>query len=138
MNILGHAAKYLGIKEIPGSKHTSVIVSMLRDIGIRRGGDETPWCAAFVNRALSDAGVEGTGSGMARSFMRWGTPVAEPQLDDIVVLWRKSRKGPYGHVGFFLRFEGNRVVLLGGNQRNSVSHKSYHKSRILGVRRLEP
>jgi hypothetical protein len=40
------------------------------------------------------------------------------------------------HVGFYAGTEGERILVLGGNQRNSVSIARYAKSRLLGVRRL--
>ena len=140
LELLGHAAAALQITEIKGAKHDSRIVAMLRHVGIRRGGDETPWCAAYVNWVLEQADVEGTGSAMARSFTRWGVDVEVPRQNvapgDICVLWRKSRQSSSGHVGFFLRSERRYFWLLGGNQRNKVCAKRYPWSRLLTVRRM--
>lgn len=142
IELLGYAATFAGIAEIPGAKHEARVVAMLRHVGIRRGGDETPWCAAFVNWVLEHAGVDGTGSAMARSFTHWGDSVPNPEIEarpgDVCVLWRKSRTSASGHVGFFQRFErgGKRICLLGGNQRNRVGSKSYPIGRLLVVRRV--
>ncbi len=137
IELLGQAAVYTGTKEISGAKHNPVIVEMLRYVGIRWGGDETPWCAAFVNWVLENAGVDGTGSAMARSFMRWGEdiPFAQAKPGDIVVLWRKSKTSASGHVGFLQAFEGRYIRILGGNQGNRVSSKRYPLRRLLSVRR---
>lgn len=135
LQILGRAASMLQIKEVAGAKHDPRIVTMLRWTGIRRGGDETPWCAAFVNWVLASEGVDGTGSAMARSFTSWGRNVThEPQPGHICVLWRKSPQSASGHVAFYLRTEGRYLWLLGGNQRNKVCAKRYPKSRLLTVR----
>ncbi|MDQ1255853.1 MAG: hypothetical protein QG656_447, partial [Candidatus Hydrogenedentes bacterium] len=62
---------------------------------------------------------------------------------DVVVLKRGtgSQPGPEvikapGHVGFFSGREGNEVLMLGGNQSDSVNVTRYESSRILGIRRL--
>ena len=41
-----------------------------------------------------------------------------------------------GHVGFFAALEPGRILLLGGNQANSVTVSSYPSDRLLGVRRV--
>ncbi len=137
LELLGHAAAMLQIKEVEGARHDSRIVAMLRASGIRRGGDETPWCAAFVNAVLAQAGVEGTGSAMARSFTRWGRSVDDPEPGHICVLWRKSWASSSGHVAFYLRSEGRWLWLLGGNQRNKVCAKRYPRSRLLTIRECD-
>jgi len=101
--------------------------------------DETAWCAAFVGSKLKEAGLPHTGKLNARSYLDWGQSVeigsAEP--GDVVILWRGSPDSWKGHVGFFVRFEGEDVILLGGNQNNQVNERSYPADRILGVRRMK-
>jgi hypothetical protein len=41
-----------------------------------------------------------------------------------------------GHVGFFAGVDGTKILVLGGNQSDSVSIGSYPKNTLLGVRRL--
>lgn len=107
--------------------------------------DETPWCAAFVGAMLADAGLAGTGSAMARSYERWGTPVmnADPRkpwghlpLGAIVVLNRPGAGPRFGHVAFAVGVSNvyGAVQLLGGNQSDSVGIHWFPKSRIVGVR----
>lgn len=104
--------------------------------------DETPWCAAFANAMLAEAGIRGTDRANARSFERWGEAVADPREGDIVVFWRTDPSSWKGHVGFFVRFEvrGDRsgVVVVGGNQSNAVSEAWYPISRLLAFRRASP
>lgn len=143
-DILAQAATFLGTKEIIGAKHNPAIVDMLRNVGLRRHGDETPWCAAFVNWVLSSLVIKGTGSARARSFEDWGMSLnPDPERawelvcpGDIVVLWRKREHSAFGHVGFFLRREGHHIWLLGGNQGNRVSAKRYHNNRVVTFRRI--
>jgi uncharacterized protein (TIGR02594 family) len=94
------------------------------------------WCADFVNASLSKAGIQGTGSGMARSFLDWGQPVDQPQQGDIAVFRRGDPSGPYGHVGFFDGYnEDGSIRILGGNQGDAVSIANYSADDLLGFRR---
>jgi len=95
---------------------------------------ETPWCAAFINAILGEAGYITSRSFMARSFLPWGQKVDVPKLGDVVVFSRG--KPPSGHVAFYLRdYDRNNIIVLGGNQNDEVCRKVYHKSKILGYRR---
>lgn len=97
------------------------------------------WCADFVNATLSQAGMKGTGSGMARSFLDWGQEVSQPQRGDIAVFTRGDPNGPFGHVGFFDGYnEDGTIRVLGGNQGNSVSIANYSPDSLLGFRRGNP
>ena len=102
------------------------------------------WCAAFVNSILKLHGIPGSESVSdyplsARSFLKWGVPVSEPQIGDIVVFERNGN-GWEGHVGFYVEtavVEGvPSYVVLGGNQNNEISYDSYPISRVLGIRRI--
>lgn len=103
---------------------------------------KTLWCADYVNLVLSEANVQGTRTRLARSFLHWGHNVNDsPQPGDVVVLSRGTR-GSAGHVGFFVRYEGRKVVIHSGNTwtgRNSrlrtVAYGSYDRGRVLGIRR---
>lgn len=138
--ILAAAGEYIGLQEWPGSKHNPQIVAMFGKVG--HGwvqDDETPWCAAFVGSILAQLSLPHTGELAARSYQNWGTAVNENtvQPGDVVVLWRNSPSSWQGHVGFFVRFEGDRVVLRGGNQGNAVTDAAYPRSRILAIRRAD-
>ena len=64
------AQKYLGLKEIKGSKHAPLIVQMWARIklaGIK--DDETPWCAAFVGSCLEEVGIQSSRSAAALSYV---------------------------------------------------------------------
>jgi len=104
--------------------------------GVNLDPQTTAWCAAYVNATLAQAGIAGTGSNMARSFLQWGQAVTVPQKGDLVVLSRGDPNGPQGHVGFFDGFnEDGSVRILGGNQSDSVSVSSYPAQQVLGYRR---
>ena len=61
------------------------------------------WCAQFVNSALRNAGIKGSGSAVANSFQRWGNRVGpgDVKAGDVAVIdWHN--RGPDqvgGHVG---------------------------------------
>lgn len=93
------------------------------------------WCADFVNATLKQAGMPGTNSGMARSFLNYGQPVDAPQKGDIAVFRRGDPNGPYGHVGFYEGDDPNGIRVLGGNQGNAVSSAVYPRDALLGFRR---
>nr|NQU90706.1 TIGR02594 family protein [Bacteroidota bacterium] len=97
------------------------------------------WCSGYANRVFSDVGVDGTGSGMARSWLNWGTSgmdpckVLDPQYG-MVAVFSRGTNPLHGHVGFVVGREGNNLLLLGGNQSYSVRVSPYPISRLLGLR----
>lgn len=138
------ATRFLGQKEIAGAVHNAQIMSMLKLDYDWPDGDEVPWCSAFVNYVHYVAGMRRSKSLKARSWLKIGTEIAlnRAKIGDIVILNRgngsfnpSDYKGP-GHVGFFTCFVDDEVIVLGGNQSNSVNHKYYPKSKILGIRRV--
>ena len=130
------ARSKLGIHEIPGPEANAFIVECLESTTLGRPenqSDETAWCSAFANRVLQLAGVKGTNSAWARSWLEWGR---EPTDDEfgagvVVVLGRGPNSG---HVGFMEDWDDNRVKLLGGNQGDAVSEAWFPMSRVLGYR----
>ncbi|MFN3953204.1 MAG: TIGR02594 family protein [Pararhodobacter sp.] len=136
--ILEAAGAYLGVEEWPGARHNPVIQGFFAASGHNPNEpDETPWCAAFVGAVLAELGLPNTGRLNARSYLDWGVPVdlREARPGDVVVLWRGQPRGWQGHVGFLVGFEGDRIILRGGNQGNRVSDAPYPISRLLGLRR---
>lgn len=126
------ASDTLGMNE---NEQRDAIQSYLSDGGVNLDPAKTAWCAAFINATLGKAGMTGTGSLMARSFLKWGQEVSEPREGDVVVLSRGSDPAS-GHVGFFKGYaENGDIILLGGNQSDSVSEQAYSRSRLLGYRR---
>lgn len=118
--------------------HNPKVVQYFADVG--HGwvqDDETAWCAAFVGAMLKRAGMPHTGKLNARSYLDWGNEVDlhEAREGDIVVFWRGSPDDWRGHVGFFVRQDGDHIYVLGGNQLNAVNVLAYPASRLLGVRR---
>lgn len=135
---LTQAWREFGQAERAGSRANSRIVAMFRDAGHPAvKSDEVAWCAAFLGASLERGGLRSTRSLMARSYLAWGEPLAEPRMGAVAVFSRGSNPTA-GHVGFWLGETEKDVVLLGGNQGNAVSVARYPKSRLLGLRWPSP
>lgn len=119
------------VREVPGDKDNPRIVEYHATTTLRATDDETPWCSSFVNWCVIQAGLRGTNSAMARSWLKWGRECG-PTLGAVVVLSRGEP--PAGHVGFFVGQRWGRVFVIGGNQGNAVSVARYPADRVLGYR----
>jgi hypothetical protein len=123
--------------------YNPVVVGFFRGVDLRPyAGDQTPWCAAFVNWCISRSRAAsrqevvfsnslrsfGTKSASSGSFRCWGQDVtSEPKQGDVVV-W--ARNGSVttscpttgqGHVAFLHEIVTNQAgvksfVVVGGNQ----------------------
>lgn len=126
----------VGVKERAGNADHPRIIEYLRTV-IRDGDlhDEIPWCSAYVNWCMVQAGIEGTGLANARSWLRWGVALHTPRPGCVVVLRRGlPNDRVHGHVGFFVRRAGNQLWLLGGNQGNEVCVAPRQAGHLLGLR----
>lgn len=85
-------------------------------------GDQTSWCAAFVNFCLAVAEKKTTGSALSGSFRTYGTKTDDPKPGDIVVFREAGERGNqgFGHVGFVIGRDDDGVTVLGGNQRGNT------------------
>lgn len=93
--------------------------------------DETPWCSGFVNWCVEKAGIAGTDSAVARSWLNWGKKTDDP-VEGCVVVYKRSQGR--GHVGFFISQSGSKIQTLGGNQSDAVTIAPQSKSDLLGFR----
>lgn len=122
----------VGIKEIPGDKAEARIIEYHSHTTLKATSDEVAWCSAFVNFCVDRAGLKGTHSAAARSWLQWGVPV-QPTEGCIVVMSRGSNPAQ-GHVGFYAGENASLVRILGGNQHDSVCYSYFPKSHVLGYR----
>lgn len=126
------AWRELGIHEIRGRVSEQRIIAYDATTSLRATSDEVPWCSAFVNWVIQQAGYRGTGSAAARSWLNWGSTITQPEYGAITIL---SRDDPaQGHVGFWVDADDERFWLLGGNQGDAVSVASFSPNRVLGYR----
>ncbi|MGE3916473.1 MAG: TIGR02594 family protein [Hyphomicrobiaceae bacterium] len=124
----------LGQRERPGTASNPRIEDYIRSTGYPSAADDaTPWCAAFVGACLGKAGMQGTRSLLARSYLDWGIAAETPRTGAVAVLSRGADPA-LGHVGFVVGLSGDRIVLLGGNQSDAVSVEAFDRSRLLGLR----
>ncbi len=92
-------------------------------------GDETAWCAAFVNWCLKRARIKGTASASSQSFSNsgWGTRVWRQGEESLpsraatgdIAVFRLRYDTSHGHVCFFKQIsktQPNSIEVLGGNQ----------------------
>jgi len=110
----------MGEREVSGPGANPRVVEYFTATSLRATSDEVAWCSAFANWSLRKGGVAGTNSASAMSFATWGIP-CEPCLGCVMVI---PYPGGRGHVGFPVgHTAANEIVLLGGNQSDSVCCK---------------
>ena len=120
------AERELGIHETAGPASTQRIVQYNATTSLKATSDEIGWCSSFANWCLLKAGIVGTGSAAAKSWLDWGIS-GGPAMGAITVI-RKRQSGPDSatgsgsgyHVGFWISQTDTHVNLLGGNQHDSV------------------
>jgi uncharacterized protein (TIGR02594 family) len=123
--------KYIGLKEIPGTRNNTTIQKWLVELKAWWTDDETPWCGTYVGHCMKTAGLS-----IPKYYMRakawgseWGTELPVPTDGCVVVFEREGG----GHVGFLVgQTTDNRIAVLGGNQGNSVNISKFEKDRVLG------
>jgi uncharacterized protein (TIGR02594 family) len=140
------AQRFVGTKEVPGATSNPQILAMLRLDESGPEDDAVAWCSAFINYVAWLLRLPRSKSLRARSWLTIGEVIkledAEPGFD-VVIFKRgsKTQPGPEvidapGHVGFFAGVDGQNILVLGGNQGDSVSIAPFPKSNLLGIRRL--
>lgn len=124
----------LGVSESQGRLDNPRVLAYYGEAGHGEiGHDEVPWCAAFAGAMLKRAGIPGTGSLMARSYLGWGDALKEARLGAVAVLER-GRDPAAGHVGFYVGETAGKIILLGGNQSDAVSVEAFDSKRLLAYR----
>lgn len=139
--LIREAIKLYGITEFDGPDNNPVILDWAKEVNMTIGQyytkDEFAWCALFVSVVCRRAGYQppdGFDAIRARSFTKWGDPVAgEAVIGDILVF---SRDGG-GHVGIYVGEDKTTYHVLGGNQGDKVSIVRIPKERLVdgGIRR---
>jgi uncharacterized protein (TIGR02594 family) len=116
---IDEARKHIGLKEIVGKDTNLTIQSWLSKLRAWWRDDETAWCGTYVAHCIKTAGYSLPKHWYrAMDWLNWGVEISAPCYGCIVVF---SRKGG-GHVGFVVGKDNvGRLMVLGGNQDNSVS-----------------
>lgn len=135
----GEPAWMAGARALIGTKETTqsgsrTVAEMFASAGSAelkpRHARTVPWCAAYACHVLEIAEIPSPKSLMAKSFLRWGRAISEPVPGCVVVLDRGERGGPFGHVGFYVGETATHILVLGGNQSDSVCVAKFPKSRV--------
>lgn len=125
-------------QEVKGGQDNPEILKYFDALGFdgKKLKDETSWCAAFANWVLKEAGLKYQKTLNARSFLKIGEKVENPEMGDLVVFWRESPSSWKGHVAFYIREDSTWIYCLGGNQSDQVKISAYRKNRLLEYRRI--
>jgi uncharacterized protein (TIGR02594 family) len=124
----------LGVRAHPPGSSNPRITEYHAVTAIAGYDDKANWCSSFVGWSLQQAGIAGTGSALARSWLEWGDTLDAPRPGCIAVLWRDDPASWKGHVGFFVREDGDDIVLLAGNQLGAVCEQRHPKTTVLSYR----
>lgn len=126
------AEREIGVREIAGRQHTPRILEYFQATTYRASTDETPWCSAFANWVMRQAGYTGTNSARAIDWANWGLKLSRPAYGAIGVIdWDGDGPGWKGHVGFVVGETGGRIEMLGGNQSDSVKVSSFGRGNFI-------
>lgn len=132
------AKNLIGLTEIKGPQNSPEILALWRDAGLPFTDDETAWCAGFVGGCLARAGIAPSLSAAARSYTNWGIDVLFNGVTDIpkgsVVVFSRPPDEHSGHVGFAVGYTDNAILVLGGNQKDSVCIVPISQSRLIAAR----
>jgi uncharacterized protein (TIGR02594 family) len=104
--------------------------------GVAQNPTGIAWCGCFVNWVVETTGNSGAiKPAWAQDWINWGKDPGRPVLGAITVFRHANGTG---HVGFLDGFTpSGKLVILGGNQRNSVNYTSYElgpNMKLLGYR----
>lgn len=126
------ANREIGQKEIAGKGNNPRIIKYHASTTLKANSDETPWCSSFVNWVIKEAGMQGTNSAAAASWLAWGEKCSG-KIGAITVIRNakaanSSLTSSGNHVGFLVRETSTYYELLGGNQSNRVRTSFYPKS----------
>ncbi len=134
------ATSLLGKSE---NTNAAEINSFLKKGGVDLDSATTSWCAAFINAALAQVGIKGSGSNVATSFMGWGQKVdlQNIQRGDVLVQPRGRGEGETGgHVGFAtgnLRATADgikEVEMISGNSADKVQTQWVSATSVIARR----
>jgi uncharacterized protein (TIGR02594 family) len=127
------ARSLVGLKEIPGPKHSTVIQGWLTKLKAWWQDDETPWCGTFVAHCLQESGQPIIKNWFrAKEWLSYGEGLPFHRLCPGAILVFARSGG--GHVGFYVGEDKTYFSVLGGNQSNAVNIMRIEKARCIGAR----
>ncbi|MFM0166988.1 TIGR02594 family protein [Paraburkholderia sediminicola] len=123
-----------GVRRFPTGETNPRIAEYNNHTNLIGYDDKVSWCSSFINWCLANAGVRGTGSALARSWLEWGKAIETPVYGCVAVLTRDDPNSWKGHVGFYVRHDAEFIHLFGGNQLDEVRELAYPLTSVLGYR----
>lgn len=135
-----NALSFIGVEEVPGAASNPTIMKWALDLNIRYDGDHIAWCgllvAAMLHEASTDTPLPDNVLG-ARQYLTIGQKIdpSAAEIGDLAIFWRIAKSDWRGHVGFYMGAVGDQIIVLGGNQSNSVSIIMKDRAKLLGIRR---
>lgn len=139
------ASRFIGVKEVAGTLSNPLILAMLRLDDAWPQADEVPWCSAYANFVCWLLRLPRSKSLAARSWLAVGEgiPLEDARVGFDVVVLTRGDSPLSGHVGFFAGWQTEnpalahqQVLILGGNQGDTVGVAPFPRSRVVSVRRL--
>jgi uncharacterized protein (TIGR02594 family) len=126
-------------------QHNQRIIEYHKTTTFKATTDEIPWCAAFVNWCLIQAGKTTCNSAAAIAWLDWGQKLEQPRVGAITIIHNKAKKKGYdastgsssgNHVSFLVSQSSSHITLFGGNQSLQVKESVYPLERfeVLGYR----
>ncbi|MGQ3041124.1 MAG: TIGR02594 family protein [Brevundimonas sp.] len=131
-----YARSLIGVREIPGAKHSPTIMDWIRKLGPKKLGvavkdDETPWCGTFAAHVMDHVGITPPPIAVrASAWSTWGRGLLNPRPGCVLTFTREGG----GHVGFYAGEDDTHLHVLGGNQGNAVSITRISKNRLSAMR----
>jgi uncharacterized protein (TIGR02594 family) len=128
------ARKFLGTAELPGAQSNAQIEAFHAATAGGPASDDVAWCSSFLCYVFAQLGVATPRSKSSQAWLGWGVSCDGPVVGAVAII---SYPGGKGHVGLVVGVTAQgRVLLLGGNQDDQVSIKSFG---AIGMRfRLPP
>lgn len=133
-NLLTSMQSYRGMCEVKGSLHNKDLIALAKKAGFSwYTKDEIPWCAVMLNIACMVAGIKGTNSAMAKSFLKWGKKIAlreaRKNLGNVIAVFHRGEtsKDLEGHVTVVesISEDGKYIIGIGGNQSDCVKSQKF-------------
>lgn len=143
LDLATHLSFYDTLKEVEGKESNSQLLLIIQKYISNANDDSTTaWCSIILMYCLENwFNIKGANPS-ARSWLNVGTKTNNPTpKNSIVVLWRVSPSSWQGHVGIYMGEDSknkDRILIFGGNQKNSINITSYPKSEVLGYVNLTP
>lgn len=123
------AEREMGIHEVVGVKHNKRILEYHAATDLHASTDEVPWCSSFENFVMKAAGIKGTKSAAAASWLKWGKPT-KYRYGCVCVFERTGGN----HVANAVAIDDTHIAILGGNQSDSVRVSLHSRDGLIGMR----